>query len=251
MGKQGFFWIAKPPFSDYNDQRNRRGKYFEAMGAMNTIRVMIADDHTIVREGIRHVLEQEPGIVVEAEAEDGREAVRRAAELPLDVIFMDISMPGMNGIEAARQILKSQSGVKIIILSMHSDKRFVERALKSGVSGYLLKNRAVAEVVTAIQSVMQGKMYLSPGITHIVVEDYIRHVPEEDESGLHVLTAREREILQLIAEGLSTKEMASSLNLSEKTVEGHRQKIMDKLGLHSIAQLTKYAIREGLTTLEG
>ncbi|MFB3788691.1 MAG: response regulator [bacterium] len=217
---------------------------------MNTIRVMIADDHTIVREGIRHVLDQEPGIEVTAEAGNGREAVHRAAELSLDVIFMDISMPELNGIEAARQILKSQPHVKIIILSMHSDKRFVERALKSGVAGYLLKNRAVAEVVTAIQSVMQGKMYLSPGITHIVVEDYIRHVPEEG-TGLQVLTGREREILQLIAEGLSTKEMASSLNLSEKTVEGHRQKIMDKLDLHSIAQLTKYAIREGLTTLEG
>ncbi|HXK93861.1 MAG TPA: response regulator transcription factor [bacterium] len=211
---------------------------------------MIADDHTIVREGIRHVLDQEPGIEVAAEAEDGREAIRLATAMPLDVIFMDISMPGLNGIDAARQILKSHPHLKIIILSMHSDKRFVERALKSGVSGYLLKNRAVAEVTTAIQSVVQGKMYLSPGITHLVVEDYIRHVPENEEPGRHGLTAREREVLQLIAEGLSTKAIAAAMNLSEKTIEGHRQKIMDKLNLHSIAQLTKFAIREGLTTLD-
>ncbi|HOJ59285.1 MAG TPA: response regulator transcription factor [bacterium] len=217
---------------------------------MRTIRVLIADDHTIVREGIRHVLDQEPGIEVAAEAEDGREAIRLATAMPLDVIFMDISMPGLNGIDAARQILKSHPHLKIIILSMHSDKRFVERALKSGVSGYLLKNRAVAEVTTAIQSVVQGKMYLSPGITHLVVEDYIRHVPENEEPGRHGLTAREREVLQLIAEGLSTKAIAAAMNLSEKTIEGHRQKIMDKLNLHSIAQLTKFAIREGLTTLD-
>ncbi|NPU96918.1 MAG: response regulator transcription factor [Candidatus Omnitrophica bacterium] len=217
---------------------------------MRTIRVLIADDHTIVREGIRHVLDQEPGIEVAAEAEDGREAIRLATAMPLDVIFMDISMPGLNGIDAARQILKSHPHLKIIILSMHSDKRFVERALKSGVSGYLLKNRAVAEVTTAIQSVVQGKMYLSPGITHLVVEDYIRHVPENEEPSRHGLTAREREVLQLIAEGLSTKAIAAAMNLSEKTIEGHRQKIMDKLNLHSIAQLTKFAIREGLTTLD-
>jgi len=217
---------------------------------MKQTRIILADDHMIVLEGIRRALEKEPDMEIVAEAMDGRQAVELALKLKADVVFMDISMPKMNGIEAAQQILRKDPDIKIIILSMHADKRFVERALKTGVSGYLLKNRAVTEVIAAIQSVTSGKIYLSPGITNIVVDEYITHLPAQDEEGIGCLTLREREVLQLIAEGYTTKEIASSMGISDKTIEGHRQKIMDKLNLRSVAQLTKLAIREGLTSLD-
>ncbi|MFH1743523.1 MAG: response regulator transcription factor [bacterium] len=217
---------------------------------MIDVRILVADDHSIVREGIRRVLDSEPGMQVVAEAENGREAVSLVLEKSIDVVLMDISMPELNGIEAAREILHNAPEVKILILSMHSDRRFVDRALKAGVSGYLLKNNAVAEVVTAIKTVGRNKLYLSPGITDVVVEDYVRYVPSDETAASSLLTPREREVLQLLAEGKTTKEIAVSLYLSDKTVEGHRQRIMDKLRLHSIADLTKYAIREGLTSLD-
>ncbi len=213
-------------------------------------KVLLADDHTLVREGIRRALEDEEAVRIVAEAENGRDAVRLALETNIDIVLMDISMPELNGIEATLQILRKKPDLKILILSMHSDRRFVDRALKAGVCGYLLKNSAVAEVVAAIQTVTQGGIYLSPGITDIVVENYVRHPLANASSVADELTQREREVLQLWAEGKSTKEIAARLFLSEKTVEGHRQHIMDKLNLHSIAQLTKYAIREGLTTLD-
>ncbi len=203
----------------------------------------------IVLEGIRRVLANESGLEIVAEAMDGRQAVALALDSKVDVVFMDISMPKLNGIEAAQQILRKNPHVKVIILSMHADKRFVERAFKAGVCGYLLKNRAVTEVVNAIHCVSQGKIYLSPGITDIVVKEFVDRLPQQ-ENGIGCLTPREREVLQLIAEGLTTKEIAASMNISEKTVEGHRQNLMDKLKLRSIAQLTKFAVREGLSSLE-
>ncbi len=218
---------------------------------MKRIHVLLADDHQIVLEGIRRILEKESGVEVVAEALDGREAVSLVTALSVDVVFMDISMPNLNGIEATRQILRVKPDVKVVILSMHADKRFVERALKAGVWGYLLKNRAVTEVATALQCVTQGKIYLSPGITNIVVSEFVSSVHKKEKEGeVDSLTPREREVLQLIAEGLTTKDIASRMNISDKTVDGHRQKIMDKLNLHSIAQLTKFAIREGISSLE-
>ncbi len=218
---------------------------------METIKVLLADDHKIVLEGIRRILENEPGVEVVAEASDGREALSLVTSLAIDIVFMDISMPKMNGIEAARQILREKPDAKVIILSMHADKRFVERALKAGVWGYLLKNRAVTEVITALQCVSQGKIYLSPGITNIVVNEFVNSIhKKEQENDNECLTAREKEVLQLIAEGMTTKEIAGNMSISDKTVDGHRQKIMNKLDLHSIAQLTKFAIREGISSLE-
>jgi DNA-binding NarL/FixJ family response regulator len=218
---------------------------------MKNIKVLLADDHKIVLEGIRRILENEPNVEVVAEASDGREALSLVTSLDIDVVFMDISMPNMNGIEAARQILKIKPATKVIILSMHADKRFVERALKAGVGGYLLKNRAVTEVTAALQCVTQGKIYLSPGITNIVVNEFVSSIQKKEKEGdKECLSPREKEVLQLIAEGMTTKEIAGNMNISDKTVDGHRQKIMNKLELHSIAQLTKFAIREGISSLE-
>lgn len=217
---------------------------------MNHTRIVLADDHTIVLEGIRRALANEPDLEIVAEAMNGRQAVEYALKHKADVVFMDISMPILNGIEAAQQITREDPSIKIIILSMHADKRFVDRALKAGVAGYLLKNRAVTEVIAAIHSVASGKIYLSPGITNIVVSEYVNHLPKQEEEGINCLTPRERGVLQLIAEGFTTKEIASSLGICDKTIEGHRQKIMDKLNLRSVAQLTKFAIREGLTSLD-
>ncbi len=214
------------------------------------MQILLADDHRLLREGIQRILEDEDDMHIAMEAENGRDAVRLALEHQIDIVLMDISMPELNGIEASLQILRDKPDIKILILSMHSDRRFVDRALKAGVCGYLLKNSAVAEVVDAIHRVVEGKIYLSPGITDIVVENYVRRPAPKETSVATQLTLREREVLQLLAEGNTTKEIASRLHVSDKTVEVHRQHIMDKLNLHSIAQLTKYAIREGLTTLE-
>jgi two-component system, NarL family, response regulator NreC len=213
------------------------------------MKVLLADDHKIVRDGLRTLLEKHADIMVAGEAEDGREALQLARKLSPDVVVMDIAMPDLNGIEATRQILSEYPGIKIVALSMHSDKRFVSEMLKAGASAYLLKDCAFEELITAIRTVMKGKIYLSPGIAGVVLEDYIR---TDRSSGLSVfsqLSDREREVLQLMAEGKTTKEVAAHLNVSIKTVETHRTNIMTKLDIHSIAELTKYAIREGLTTL--
>ncbi|MEW6234400.1 MAG: response regulator transcription factor [Candidatus Omnitrophota bacterium] len=217
---------------------------------MKSTRILLADDHAIVIEGIRRALENVPGLEIVAEAMDGQQAVELALDAKADVIFMDISMPKLNGIEAAQQILRKNPDSKIIILSMHADKRFVERALKAGVWGYLLKNRAVTEVAAAIQCVINGKIYLSPGITNIVVNEYVNRLCRQEGDGVDGLTPREREVLQKIAEGYSTKEIAASMGVSEKTIDGHRQNLMDKLNIRSVAKLTKFAIREGLTSLD-
>lgn len=213
-------------------------------------RIIIADDHKIVRDGLRALLEKEPGMEVVAEAEDGRMAVRFARQLAPDVVIMDIGMPDLNGIDATRQIVAEVSGVKIIALSMHSDKRFVAQMFKAGASAYLLKDCAFEELSRAVKAVLANQTYLSPEITGPVMEDYVRHLSKSESSGVAVLTPREREILQLLAEGNSSKQIASSLNVSVKTVETHRQQLMSKLNIHSVADLIKYAIREGLTSLD-
>jgi len=213
-----------------------------------TVKIILTDDHKIVREGLRTLLENEPGMEVVGEAESGRIAVQLARKLKPDVVIMDVSMPDLNGIEATAQILHEHADIKIIALSMYSDKRFVSGILKAGASGYLLKDCAFEELVTAIRAAVAGQTFLSPGITGQVIHDYIRRLSESDDSS-SLLTSREREVLQMLAEGKTTKQMAEQLNLSVKTVETHRRQIMDKLDLRSVAELTKYAIREGLTSL--
>lgn len=213
-----------------------------------SLSVLLADDHKIVRDGLRTLLQKNSDIEVIAEAEDGRETVQLARKLTPAIVVMDIAMPDLNGIEATRQIMAEQPGIKVIALSMHSDKRFVMEMLKAGASAYLLKDCAFEELILAIRAVMENKTYLSPGIAGVVVEDLI-HSRKEEPSVFSVLTDREREVLQLLSEGQTTKEIASHLLVSIKTIETHRNRIMDKLGIHTIAELTKYAIREGLTSL--
>ena len=214
-----------------------------------SIKVVLADDHMIVRNGLRSLLEQNDMEVV-AEAEDGRTTVRLARDLLPDVVVMDISMPDLNGIEATRQITAESPGVKVIGLSMHSDKRFVSGMLSAGASGYLLKDCAFEELTQALRTVVASQTYLSPGINSIVVKDYMDRVSITRSPDSPVLTGRAREVLQLLAEGKTTKQIACQLGVSAKTIESHRQHIMGKLDLHSIAELTKYAIRTGLTSLE-
>jgi DNA-binding NarL/FixJ family response regulator len=214
-----------------------------------SIRILLADDHKIMREGLKALIDKQRDMVVIGEAEDGRTTVRLAGELSPDIVIMDISMPDMNGIEATRQIVNHGSGIKVVALSVHSDRRFVAEMLNAGASGYLLKDCAFEELVNAIRTVASGKSYLSPSITDLMIKDYRHILSKETLSVFSLLTAREREVLQLIAEGRSTKEIAHDLNVSVKTIETHRQQIMERLDLHSIADLTKYAVKEGLTTL--
>lgn len=214
------------------------------------IKVLIADDHQIVRQGLRHLLEKEPDLEVVAEAEDGRSTVRLAREVRPEVIIMDVAMPDLNGIEAARQIISEMPRVKVIALSMYADRRFVLNMLRAGACGYLLKDCAYEELVKAIRVVLAHKPYLSPGVTDIVVNDYMQGALLPETSVYSLLTPREREVLQLMSEGKTTQQIADCLHVSVKTVETHRQQLMHKLNRHSVAELTKYAIREGLTTLE-
>ena len=214
-----------------------------------TIKVFIADDHQIVRQGLRTLLEREPDLEVVAEAENGRSTVRLARESHPEVIIMDVAMPDMNGIEATRQIISEMPKVKVIALSMYADRRFVANMLKAGASGYLLKDCASEELVRAIRVVMAHKTFLSPGVADIVVKDYVQAPLGREASVFSILSNREREVLQLMAEGKSTNQIADCLHVSVKTVETHRQQMMQKLKMHSVAELTKYAIREGLTTL--
>jgi len=215
------------------------------------IRVLIADDHKIMLAGLRSLLEKHPDFDVVAEAENGRKAVQLAQEKMPDVIVMDVSMPDLNGIEATKQIIESLPETRVIALSMHSDKRFVKGMLQAGASGYLLKDCASQELATAIHQVADGKKYLSPEITGVVINDFLLGASAEEVTTVaSLLSPREREVLQLIAEGWSTKQIASHLYVSIKTIETHRRQIMKKLDLHSIADLTKYAIREGLTSIE-
>jgi DNA-binding NarL/FixJ family response regulator len=218
---------------------------------LSEISILLADDHQIVRSGLRSLFNGEHDMKVVAEAENGRAAVQLVKELSPTVVVMDLTMPDLNGVEATRQILKESPDAKIIALSEHSDHRFVSEALKAGAVGYLPKAVPFEELVQAVRLVAAGKVYLSPRVANLVVEDYVRGGGgHESSSAFTVLTAREREVLQLMSEGQATKEVASSLHVSIKTVETHRAKLMEKLNLYSLAELTKYAIREGLTTLE-
>lgn len=214
------------------------------------IRVLLADDHKIVRDGLRALLEKQTDMEVVGEADGGAQAVKLARELSPAVIVMDIAMPDLTGIEATQRIREADPSARIIALSMHSDKRFVGGMLKAGASGYLLKDCAFGELANAIRSVMKGQTYLSPGIAQVVVEGYVRNASPPGQTAAAALTPREREVLQLLAEGKATKEIAALLKLSVRTVETHRQQIMNKLNLHKAAELVKYAIREGMISLE-
>jgi len=211
------------------------------------VRILVADDHQILREGLVTLLEK-AGMTVVGEAGDGRTALRLAKELKPDMVIIDIAMPELNGIEATRQIVEEVPGVKVIALSMMADKHFVRGMLQAGASGYLLKYCASQELVQAIRAVQSHQVYLSPGVTEMVVEDF--KAATGDTSAFSVLTPREREILQLYAEGKISREIADTLHLSLKTVEAYRRQIMEKMSFKSFADLIKYAIREGLTSLE-
>jgi DNA-binding NarL/FixJ family response regulator len=218
------------------------------------ISILLADDHQILRSGLRNLLDDQADMKVIAEAGNGRSAVQMVKELSPNVVVMDITMPDLNGVEATRQILKEVPGAKVIALSEHSDRRFVSAAMKAGAVGYLPKAAPFEELAAAVRVVASGGVYLSPSVVGVIVDDYVRGgsgaATPDDDSAFSVLTEREREVLQLMAEGLSTKQVAAHLHVSIKTVETHRGKTMTKLNLHSVAELTKYAIREGLTSVE-
>lgn len=214
---------------------------------MGKIRVLLADDHAVVRKGLRFLLERQPDMEVVGEASDGREAVRLAAELKPHVVVMDIGMPQLNGIEAAAQIVKQNPQVNVIMLSVHSDESYLLRALSAGAKGYLLKDSAEEDLVRAVQVAAQGKPFFSPVISEKLLEDYMRYLQQRGlKDSYDLLTDREKEILQLLAEGKSNKEVAALLNLSPYTVETHRTHIMQKLNLHNTAEIVLYAVRKGI-----
>lgn len=215
-----------------------------------SIRVILADDHTIVRHGLSKLIQQQEDMEVIAQAGDGHSTVELTRELSPDMVIMDIGMPDLNGIDATQQIIRDFPQVKVIGLSMHSGKKFVIEMLKAGASGYLLKDCALEELTIAIKTVAAGKIYLSPSITDVVVENYVRHSRKKERSAFSLLSQREREVLQLMAEGKTTKQIGLRLHISPKTVEGHRLRLMAKLNMDNVAKLTKYAIQEGLTSPE-
>ncbi len=208
------------------------------------IRVLLADDHTILREGIRSLLEDQADIQVVGEAEDGRAVVQLAAELQPDVVLIDIAMPRLNGLEATRQIKRDHPRIGLLILTMHDNEEYVRQGLAAGASGYVLKRAAASELVAAIRAVHRGEAVLSPAVTRIVLEDYLRRDGSGGAPASGELTPREREVLQLIAEGYTSKEIAEMLSLSVKTVQAHRTSLMQKLDLHDRGDLIKYAIQK-------
>ena len=212
-------------------------------------RIVLADDHNMLREGLRSLLRDIPGTEVVGEADNGRDTVRLCLELEPDLVIMDVAMPELSGIEATRQIVKERPDTKVIALSMHSTKRFVLDMLQAGAVGYLLKNCAFKELADALSTVRAGRAYISPAVASVVVERIVS--PKSDESyAVHTLTPREREVLQLLAEGRRVSEVANTLHVSAKTVQTHRRNIMAKLNLFSLPELTKFAIQQGLTSLE-
>ena len=213
------------------------------------IRVLLADDHTLVRAGLRGLLQGIAGVEVVGEAEDGHEVLRRAAELHPDVVLLDIGMPGLNGLDAAAQLIKLNDRIRVLILSMHSAEEYVLRALRAGCAGYLLKRSAVTELEIAVRAVARGETYLSPGVSKQVVDDYVGRTGGAADP-LEALTPRQREILQLVAEGHTSKEIAERLQLSFKTVEAHRAQIMERLGLQDVTGLVRFAVRVGLVMPE-
>jgi two-component system response regulator NreC len=212
---------------------------------MSAVRILVADDHGVVRKGLRLILERHDGLEVVGEAADGREVVRLAAELSPDLVIMDVGMPQLNGIDATAQILHRDSRVSVIILSMHSDEGYIVRALSAGAKGYLLKDSAEEDLVQAVRVVAQGRPFFSPRITQTLLDDYVRQLRQKGfEDSYELLTEREREVLQLIAEGKSNKEVATILDLSVYTVETHRTNLMQKLNLHNTAEIVLYAVRK-------
>jgi DNA-binding NarL/FixJ family response regulator len=217
---------------------------------MDMVKIVLADDHQIVRQGLISLLSAEPDMEVVGEADNGRAVVRLVQKKSPQVVIMDIAMPDLNGIEATRQILSESPGIKVIALSMHSDSLFVLNMFKAGASGYLLKDCALEELVKAVRTVLNRKIYLSPGVSDIVIKDFVIGWSAPESSAYSILTTREREVLQLMAEGRNTNQIAEKLCVSVKTVEAHRKQLMNKLDIHNVAELTKYAIKQGLTSLE-
>lgn len=217
---------------------------------MSPLRVLLADDHVLVRAGLRALLATFPEVSVVAETGDGREAVELVSAVGPNIVIMDIGLPGLNGIEATARIVKEHPSVKVVILSMHANEEYIRQALQAGATGYLLKDAAPAELDLALRAVARGETYLSPAISKRVVEDYLAQAPARADAAAQVLTARQREILQLIAEGKTTKQIAALLGVSIKTVETHRADLMERLGIHDLAGLVRYALREGLARPE-
>ncbi|MBI5057833.1 MAG: response regulator transcription factor [Nitrospirae bacterium] len=216
---------------------------------MKKTRILLVDDHKILRDGIRSLLKEYQDMQVVGEAADGRTALQLVKELSPDIVIMDISMPDLNGIDATRKIIADHPGVKVMALSMHYDKHFVSEIFKAGASGYLLKECAFDEMAQAIRVVMDNKTYINPQIASLVVESLVTNTQRTNHQAFSLLTEREREVLQLIAEGRSTKQIAAHLSVSTKTIESHRRQVMGKLNIRNVADLTKYAIREGLTSV--
>lgn len=213
-------------------------------------RILIVDDHTIIRQGLRSLLEKEPDMEVVAEAGDGRASLRLVQEHAPDVVLMDIAMPGLNGIEATSQILASAPATRVIGLSMYKDRRFITGMLQAGALGYMPKDCAFEELVQGIRAVVANRMYLSPTITPTLVKGYLNQLENMDGTRFSTLTRKEREVLRLLAQGKATREIANCLGVSVKTIETHRRHITEKLNVHSLAELVKYAIREGIVSLD-
>lgn len=214
---------------------------------MKKLRILLADDHIVMRTGLRALLERQPDLEVVGECENGRETVQLSASLRPDVVVMDVGMPLLNGIEATKSIVTQRPATAVVILSMHADESYVMRALNAGARGYLLKDSAAADLLGAIQAVSQGKSFFSPKVSRILAEDYVRVLKQKGAIDTYdLLTSREREILQLLAEGKTNKEVATDLNISTYTVETHRSHILQKLNLHNSAEVVLYAVRKGL-----
>ncbi len=209
---------------------------------MKRIRILLADDHAVVRQGFKMILEAQPDMEIVGEAGNGREAVETAEKLRPDVVVMDVAMPELNGIEAARRLVDTNPHAKVLALSMHKDSVYVREILRAGARGYLLKDSVAADLVAAVRAVASGQSWLSPAVSNAVLDDYRRHVTNP----IDLLTSREREVLQMLAEGKTNKEIAGVLNLSVYTVDAHRGRIMEKLNLHSINELVRFAVRNGL-----
>lgn len=214
------------------------------------MRIVIADDEGIMRQGLRALIEARPDMEVVGEAQDGWRVVELAKELTPDLVIMDISMPNLNGLEATRQILHENPNIKIVALSTYPHKHYVTEMLKAGALGYVLKSYLFDELLKALDAATNGEHYLSPKITDVLVDQFINNLSANQDDGLSKLTGRERQVLQLIAEGLSTKQIALRLNISPKTADANRREIMNTLDIHSVAELTKYAIREGVTSAD-
>ena len=214
---------------------------------MSPLRILLADDHTVVRQGFRKVLEASPDWEVVAEAGDGREAVRQAEEFKPDVAIIDVAMPLLNGIEATRQIVKRSPPTRVLVLSMHSDEAYVNQILQAGATGYLLKDSADVDLLQAVSAVSKGKSFFSPGVAKVMLNDYVRQLADRGiVDRYESLSEREREVFQLIAEGKANKEIAALLSISSSTVETHRARIMEKLDLHSAVEIVLYAVRRGV-----